>query len=85
MDIPRLREIRKRLDSGQLNENEVDAVAGELMEDVVSLGSDHIGNTIVQKLFERCSQPAKIAMLERIAPFLASIGCHKNGTWAAQK
>lgn len=24
-------------------------------------------------------------MLERIAPFLASIGVHKNGTWAAQK
>lgn len=24
-------------------------------------------------------------MLERIAPYLASIGVHKNGTWAAQK
>jgi hypothetical protein len=24
-------------------------------------------------------------MLEKIAPFLASIGVHKNGTWAAQK
>lgn len=24
-------------------------------------------------------------MIERIAPYLASIGIHKNGTWAAQK
>lgn len=24
-------------------------------------------------------------MLERIAPYLAAIGVHKNGTWAAQK
>jgi hypothetical protein len=27
----------------------------------------------------------QLAMLERVAPFLASIACHKNGTWAAQK
>jgi hypothetical protein len=26
-----------------------------------------------------------MAMLERIAPHLAMIGIHKNGTWAAQK
>lgn len=24
-------------------------------------------------------------MMKRIAPYLASIGVHKNGTWAAQK
>lgn len=24
-------------------------------------------------------------MLEKVAPHLASIGVHKNGTWAAQK
>jgi protein JSN1 len=85
VDVPKLREIRKRLDSGQLGENEIDNIAGDLLEDVVTLGSDHIGNTIIQKLFERCSQSIKMAMLERIAPYLASIGCHKNGTWAAQK
>ena len=26
-----------------------------------------------------------MAMLERIAPHLATIGMHKNGNWAAQK
>jgi protein JSN1 len=49
------------------------------------LASDHIGNTVVQKLFERVSAPVRFALLERIAPHLATIGIHKNGTWAAQK
>lgn len=40
---------------------------------------------VVQKLFERCSPGPRLAMLERIAPHLAMIGIHKNGTWAAQK
>lgn len=46
---------------------------------------DYIGNTVIQKLFEHCSEQTKLKMLEKIAPFLASIGVHKNGTWAAQK
>lgn len=40
---------------------------------------------VVQKLFEKCSPGPRLAMLERIAPHLAMIGIHKNGTWAAQK
>ena len=40
---------------------------------------------VVQKLFEKCSPSPRLAMLERIAPHLAMIGIHKNGTWAAQK
>lgn len=47
--------------------------------------ADYIGNTIVQKLFERCSEATKAEMLKPIAPHLATIGVHKNGTWAAQK
>jgi len=39
----------------------------------------------VQKLFEKCSSVPRFAMLERLAPHLAMIGIHKNGTWAAQK
>lgn len=55
----------------------------EEVADFVSV--DYIGNTVVQKLFEHCSNDTKLAMMERIAPYLASIGIHKNGTWAAQK
>ena len=40
---------------------------------------------VVQKLFEKCSVEPRISMLERLAPHLAMIGIHKNGTWAAQK
>lgn len=46
---------------------------------------DYIGNTVVQRIFEFCSDDTKQDLLERIAPHLASIGVHKNGTWAAQK
>jgi protein JSN1 len=40
---------------------------------------------VVQKLFEKSSPGPRLAMLERVAPHLAMIGIHKNGTWAAQK
>jgi protein JSN1 len=36
-------------------------------------------------LFEFCSEITKEQMLSHIAPHLAEIGIHKNGTWAAQK
>lgn len=74
---------------------------GGLIDNIVDLASDYIGNTIIQKLFEVCSLEAKMCMLNGLAPHLAMIGCHKvgycvlavktpltiqqNGTWAAQK
>ncbi|KWU46568.1 ARM repeat-containing protein, partial [Rhodotorula sp. JG-1b] len=83
-DAPRLREIRKRLE-GEFDQEEADSIAQDLMDEVVPLASDYIGNTLVQKLFELTSAPVRKAMLERIAPHLAPIGTHKNGTWAVQK
>ncbi|EOR01707.1 Pumilio domain-containing protein C56F2.08c [Wallemia ichthyophaga EXF-994] len=58
---------------------------GGLIDNIVDLASDYIGNTIIQKLFEVCTLQAKMCMLNDLAPHLAMIGCHKNGTWAAQK
>ncbi|ORX49053.1 ARM repeat-containing protein [Hesseltinella vesiculosa] len=80
----RLREIRKRLESGQAIQD-VEIIAQECMHEIVELCSDYIGNVIVQRLFEHCAEPTKDAMLQRIAPYLAAIGVHKNGTWAVQK
>lgn len=40
---------------------------------------------MVQRLFEKCTEETKTKMLERIAPHLAAISIHKNGTWATQK
>ncbi|GAA5795519.1 hypothetical protein HPULCUR_000877 [Helicostylum pulchrum] len=80
----RLREIRKMLENGQALPG-IEYIAQECMPEIVELCSDYIGNTVVQKLFEFCSEETKLNMIERIAPYLASIGIHKNGTWAAQK
>lgn len=102
-DTGKLKEVRKKLDSGQCRQDEIDEITKDLMNDCAEvricraslqdqksdnesqLSSDFIGNTIIQKLFERTSHALRIAMLERIAPHLATIGVHKNGTWAAQK
>lgn len=85
-DASKLRELRKRLDSGTMTVEETDQVAGDFLDgEIVDLASDWLGNTVVQKLFEKCSSVPRFAMLERITPHLAMIGIHKNGTWAAQK
>ncbi|EER38432.1 RNA binding protein Jsn1 [Histoplasma capsulatum H143] len=84
-DAPRLRDIRKRIDNGTLAVNETEETANGMLPEIAELSSDYLGNTVVQKLFEYCSEPTKEKMLAEIAPHLAEIGVHKNGTWAAQK
>jgi protein JSN1 len=84
-DAPRLREIRKRIDNNTMSAGEIEEVALGMLPEIAELASDYLGNTVVQKLFEYCSEPTKEAMLSEIAPHLAEIGVHKNGTWAAQK
>ncbi|PSS35513.1 hypothetical protein PHLCEN_2v1538 [Hermanssonia centrifuga] len=85
-DASKLRELRKRLDTSNITVEEIDSVAADFLDgEIVDLASDWLGNTVVQKLFEKCSPGPRLAMLERIAPHIAMIGIHKNGTWAAQK
>jgi protein JSN1 len=84
-ETSRLRETRKHIESGQLGGRECDQLAMEYIDSIVDLASDYIGNTLVQKFFEHCSEQVKMDMLHRLAPHLAMTGCHKNGTWAAQK
>ncbi|KAK0918925.1 hypothetical protein LTS16_012375 [Friedmanniomyces endolithicus] len=84
-DAPRLREIRKRIDNNACTAMELEAVAMEMLPEIAELASDYLGNTVVQKLFEHCSEETKETMLMELAPNLAEIGVHKNGTWAAQK
>ena len=84
-DAPKLREIRKRIDNNAISPTEIEEIAVGMLPEIAELASDYLGNTVVQKLFEFCSEPVKEAMLREIAPHLAEIGVHKNGTWAAQK
>jgi protein JSN1 len=84
-DAPRLREIRKRIDNNSCSTAEIESIAMEMIPEIAELSSDYLGNTVVQKLFEHCTDATKEAMLTAIGPHLAEIGVHKNGTWAAQK
>ena len=84
-DAPKLREIRKRIDNNTISQAEIEEIAIGMLPEIAELASDYLGNTVVQKLFEYCSESIKNSMLTEIAPHLAEIGVHKNGTWAAQK
>ena len=84
-DAPRLREVRKRIDNNSVGPMEIENIAMEMLPEIAELSSDYLGNTVVQKLFDNCSEDTKEAMLAEISPHLAEIGVHKNGTWAAQK
>jgi protein JSN1 len=84
-DAPKLRDIRKRIDNQLLSKPEIENIAVDMLPEIAELASDYLGNTVVQKLFEHCSDQIRDAMLVEIVPHLAEIGVHKNGTWAAQK
>ena len=84
-DAPKLREIRKRIDNNAISQTEIEEIAIGMLPEISELASDYLGNTVVQKLFEFCSEAVKEEMLRQIDPHLAQIGVHKNGTWAAQK
>ncbi|KAF9887039.1 hypothetical protein FE257_010655 [Aspergillus nanangensis] len=84
-DAPRLRDIRKKIDNDACSAQDIEETAIAMLPEIAELASDYLGNTVVQKLFECCSEPVKEQMLMHIAPHLAEIGVHKNGTWAAQK
>ena len=84
-DAPKLREIRKRIDNNAISQTEIEEIALGMLPEISELASDYLGNTVVQKLFEFCSEAVKEEMLRQIDPYLAQIGVHKNGTWAAQK
>jgi protein JSN1 len=70
MDAPRLRDIRKRLEApaSQVPQAEVDGLAMELIEDIVPLASDYIGNVIVQKLFEKSSSGPRVSDSLNVQP-----------------
>jgi hypothetical protein len=46
-DASKLRDLRKRLDSGTMTTEEVDTVAGDFLDgEIVDLASDWLGNTV---------------------------------------
>ena len=66
LDTPQLRDIRRRLDAPPqlLSQADIDSLAVELLDAIVVLASDYIGNVIVQKLFEKCSSSLRVSLAE---------------------
>lgn len=51
-DATKLRELRKRLDSGTMTMEEVDGMASDFLDgEIVDLASDWLGNTVREKTF----------------------------------
>lgn len=73
-DAPRLRDLRKQLDGSLLTTEDIDQIALELVDECVALASDYIGNTLIQKIFERASLKGRMVLLVKIAPHMAQIG-----------
>lgn len=84
-DAPKLREIRKRIDNASYTISELDEIAMSMLPEIAEQAVDYLANTVVQKLFESCSEGVREAMLKEIAPTIAQISAHRNGTWAGQR
>ncbi|KAI9105596.1 hypothetical protein DFS34DRAFT_588910 [Phlyctochytrium arcticum] len=84
VDQSRLREMRKRLET-HATMKDVDAVFNEVLDETVDLCTDYIGNVVLQKIIEKSTDQHRLMLVERVAPHMAAIGIHKNGTWVVQK
>ncbi|SGZ55695.1 CIC11C00000001618 [Sungouiella intermedia] len=69
-----------------MSQLELEDLALAMLDELPELCHDHIGNTVVQKLFMVIKSPLiKLMMVREIAPYLTQLSIHKNGTWAIQK
>ncbi|KAJ3414703.1 hypothetical protein HDV05_006140 [Chytridiales sp. JEL 0842] len=84
IDQNRLREMRKKLE-GNLSVKEVEGMFAEVVGETVDLCTDYIGNVVIQKILEKSNDHHRLLLIEQVAPHIASIGVHKNGTWVVQK
>ncbi|KAJ2800764.1 hypothetical protein H4R20_003941 [Coemansia guatemalensis] len=81
----RLRELRRQLDAGTVSRDAFARITAELLPHAVDLCTDYVGNVLVQRMAERGDAALRLSLVRRIAPHMAAIGIHKNGTWAVQK
>lgn len=69
-----------------MSQLELEELCLAMLDEFPELCYDHIGNTVVQKIFTVVESPLiKLMMVKQIAPYLTQLGIHKNGTWAIQK
>jgi RNA recognition motif-containing protein len=80
----RFKEIRRKLD-GHFVQRDIDAALNEFFGFLIEMVTDSVGNLVFQKIIEKCSDQQRLRIIQILAPWLASISTHKNGTWAVQK
>lgn len=81
----RIRDYRRYVESQNCKPSEFDLIAMEVIPVAVAASTDPVGNVLVQKLIERGSEDLKSMIIAELAPYLAAVGVHKNGTWVIQK
>ncbi|KAJ3092152.1 hypothetical protein HK102_010276 [Quaeritorhiza haematococci] len=84
VDQNRLREMRKKLE-GHATMKDVEALFNETIDEAPDLCTDYIGNVVIQKIIEKSGDQHRLRLIEKVAPHMAAIGIHKNGTWVIQK
>lgn len=82
---PKLREIRKAIDSDSLSTIEIEQIGIAMLDELPELSFDYLGNNIVQKIYDRSSDIVKDIILRKVSKFLTGLGIHKSGTWVCQK
>ena len=85
IDQHRMREMRKRLEDSKCSSNDVEAVFNEVIGDAPQICADYIGNVVIQEVFVRTGEGNRMRLIEELAPYFATLGIHKNGTFAIQK
>lgn len=81
----RIRDYRRYVESQSCKPSEFDLIAMEVIPVAVAASTDPVGNVLVQKLIERGSEDLKSMIIAELAPYMAAVGVHKNGTWVIQK
>lgn len=84
-ETPKLREIRKSLDNNTLNELEIEQLALCMLDELPELSLDYLGNTIVQRIYDKCDDLIRDIILRKLKSHLGIFGIHKSGTWVCQK
>jgi len=66
------------------NQNEIDLIIREVGGRLEELILDPYANYMVQTLMQNCSSEQRYRLLQRIAPSMIKIACHKKGTHSLQ-
>jgi protein JSN1 len=82
-DASKLRELRKRLDSGTMTVEEVDQVAADFLDgEIVDLASDWLGNTVCMSMPDLpCSHHAVLGCPETVREVFARSQVCDAGTY----